>query len=134
MMATSKSQGKSHKRANRNRTTRSQNILREWRGCDEPANLTEGVHDAADFLEEILQSAGADTGIREERLREMWKEIAGDFISMHTELVSIRHAELLLRVSQPALRFQLERMKPELLSRIRENLGESIKSIRFTHG
>jgi hypothetical protein len=40
-----------------------------------------------------------------------------------------------LRVTQPAMRFHLEQMKPMLLTRIREQLGEQrIKSVKFTLG
>jgi hypothetical protein len=40
-----------------------------------------------------------------------------------------------LRVTQPALRFQLEQMKPMLFTRIRQQLGEGkIKSIKFQLG
>ena len=40
-----------------------------------------------------------------------------------------------LRVTQPALRFQLEQMKPMLLTRIRQQLGEGrVKTIKFQLG
>ncbi len=109
-------------------------ILREWRGCDEPLDLKKGLHHPSEFLEEILESAGVESGIKEEKLRTTWAQVAGEFIASHTEPVSIRNGELLLRVSQPALRFQLERMKPDLLHRVRQALGDSIRNIRFSHG
>lgn len=110
-------------------------ILREWRGCDEPIDYREGLHQPSDFLHEILESAGAIEGLHEDKVREVWKDLAGDFIASHTEPVSVRNGELLLRVSQPTLRFQLDRMKPQLLSRIQSSLGnDTIRSIRFTHG
>jgi hypothetical protein len=40
-----------------------------------------------------------------------------------------------LRVTQPAMRFHLEQMKPMLLERIRQQLGtERIRSVSFTLG
>ena len=110
-------------------------IIREWRGYDEALDLNEGLHRPQEFIQSILESAGAIEGLQEDQVRAAWKELAGDFIASHTDPVSVKQGELVLRVSQPALRFQLERMKPELLTRIREHLGpESIKSIHFTHG
>ncbi|MEX1116694.1 MAG: DUF721 domain-containing protein [Akkermansiaceae bacterium] len=110
-------------------------ILREWRGADEPANLNAGIHSAGQFITAILRAAGAEDGLNEDEVRAMWKELAGEFIARHTEPISVKGGNLVLRVTQPALRFQLEQMKPMLLARIRSTLGENrIKSVKFTLG
>ncbi len=110
-------------------------ILREWRGGDEPADLNAGIHQAADFIAAILRAAGAEDGLHEDQVKATWKDLAGDFIARHTEPVSVKGGHLVLRVTQPALRFQLEQMKPMLFTRIRAQLGETrIKSIKFTLG
>ncbi len=110
-------------------------ILREWRGCDEVTNLNDGIHCAESFISAILKSAGAEDGLHEDQVRSAWKELAGDFISRHTEPVSVKNGHLVLRVTQPAMRFHLEQMKPMLLSRIRTQLGEDrIKSVKFALG
>jgi hypothetical protein len=47
----------------------------------------------------------------------------------------VRNGHLVLRVTQPAMRFHLEQLKPMLLTRLREQLGEQrIKSVKFTLG
>lgn len=110
-------------------------VLREWRGYDEALDLNEGVHTPTEFIQSILEQAGAAEGLHEDQIRSSWKQVAGDFIAAHTDPASVKHGELVLRVSQPALRFQLERMKPELLNRIRSHFdNNTITSIRFTHG
>ena len=110
-------------------------ILREWRGCDEATDLTQGIHQAEKFISAILRSAGAEDGLHEDQVRSAWTELAGDFISRHTEPVSVKNGHLILRVTQPAMRFHLEQMKPMLLTRIRAQLGENrIKSVKFTLG
>jgi len=110
-------------------------ILREWRGAEEPADLNAGIHLADKFVTAILRAAGAEDGLHEDQVRATWKELAGDFIGRHTEPVSVKNGVLSLRCTQPALRFQLEQMKPMLLKRIREQLGENrIKSIKFSLG
>jgi len=110
-------------------------ILREWRGCDEVKNLNEGIHSADSFISAILRSAGLEDGLNEDQVRSAWKELAGDFISRHTEPVSVKNGNLVLRVTQPAMRFHLEQMKSMLLTRIRAQLGEQrIKSVKFTLG
>jgi predicted nucleic acid-binding Zn ribbon protein len=110
-------------------------ILREWRGCDEVTDLNAGVSAAEKWIRNVLKSIGAGDGLDEELVRSTWKELAGDFIASHTEPVSVRNGHLVLRVTQPAMRFHLEQMKPMLLTRIREQLGEQrIKSVKFTLG
>ena len=110
-------------------------ILREWRGADEPADLNAGIHLAEKFVAAILRAAGAEDGLHEDEVRAVWKELAGDFIGRHTEPVSVKAGNLVLRVTQPAMRFHLEQMKPMLLGRIRARFGEGrIKSIKFSIG
>ncbi len=110
-------------------------ILREWRGIDEPADLNAHIHPAKKFLSAILKAAGAEDGLTEDSVRSMWKELAGDFIARHSEPVSVKNGDLVLRVTQPAMRFHLEQMKPLLLTRIRQQLGEDkVRSVRFSHG
>lgn len=110
-------------------------ILREWRGADEVTDLNAGIHRADQFIAAILRSAGLQDGIHEDELRAAWKELAGDFIARHTEPASVKGGHLVLRVTQPAMRFHLEQMKPMLLARIRERLGENrIQSVKFTLG
>ena len=110
-------------------------ILREWRGAEEPDDLNAGIHLAEKFVAAILRAAGAEDGLHEDQVRDTWKELAGDFIARHTEPLSVKGGNLVLRVTQPALRFQLEQMKPMLLKRIRDQLGEGrIKTIKFQLG
>ena len=110
-------------------------ILREWRGCDEAVNSNAGITLAEKWIRNVMKSIGAGDGLDEELVRSTWKELAGDFIASHTEPQSVRNGHLVLRVTQPAMRFHLEQMKPMLLTRIREQLGEQrIKSVNFTLG
>jgi predicted nucleic acid-binding Zn ribbon protein len=110
-------------------------ILREWRGGDEAPDLNAGVGFASEWVSAVLRSAGAEDGLHEDQVRAAWKDLAGDFIFRHTEPVSVKNGHLVLRVTQPVMRFQLEQMKPMLLTRIRSQLGEDrIKSVKFTLG
>lgn len=110
-------------------------ILREWRGGDEVDDLNAGIHLANQFVAAILRAAGAEDGLNEDQVRASWKELAGDFIARHSEPISVKGGHLVLRVTQPAMRFHLEQMKPMLFTNIRAQLGdERIKSIKFTLG
>lgn len=110
-------------------------ILREWRGGDEADDLKAGIQSAGALVNAVLRATGTDDGLHEDQVRAAWKELAGDFISRHAEPVSVKDGHLVLRVTQPAMRFHLEQMKPLLLTRIREQLGENrVKSVKFTLG
>lgn len=110
-------------------------VLREWRGADEADDLNAGIHLAEKWVNAVLRATGTDDGLHEDQVRGAWKELAGDFISRHAEPVSVKDGHLVLRVTQPTMRFHLEQMKPMLLTRIREQLGpERVKSVRFTLG
>lgn len=110
-------------------------ILSEWRGGEEVPDPETGIRRAASLVDAILKSIGAADGIDEERVRSAWSELAGPAIAQHTSPVSLRKGELVLRVSQPAMRFHLEQMKPMLLERLRMQLGKDrLKAIRFTLG
>jgi len=110
-------------------------IMREWRGCDEVADPERGVHKPRDFTAAILKAAGMAEGLHEDEVRDAWRELAGEFISQHTEPVSVKDGILLLRVTQPSMRFHLEQMKAMLLKRIQERFDKGlIKAIHFKHG
>jgi predicted nucleic acid-binding Zn ribbon protein len=107
----------------------------EWLGCAKPIDAGRNISAAADWVEEILRNQFFADSLDEEEVKKAWKEIAGDFIGAHTEPVSAKDGHLILRVTQPAMRFHLEQMKPDLLRRIRERFGEGkIRSVRFALG
>jgi hypothetical protein len=110
-------------------------LISEWRGFEEQAKSDSRVNLAATFVDAILKSAGLSEGIQEQELRAAWKEIAGAFIAEHSEPSSVKGGTLVLRVTQPSMRFQLEQMKPALLQRIRQCQDTTrIRAIRFVIG
>jgi predicted nucleic acid-binding Zn ribbon protein len=110
-------------------------VLRDWRGGDDPAHPDDRLHVPKEFLAAILRQAGATEGIDEERLREMWKEVAGDFIARNATPVSLKGGCLTLHVLQPAMRFHLEQSRVELLRKVQQAAGSGVvKTIRFAVG
>jgi len=110
-------------------------VLRDWLGGEEPESLEKRLHVPQEFLAAILRQAGATEGIDEERLREMWKQVAGDFVARHATPVSLKGGCVTLHVLQPAMRFHLEQMKGVLLKNLQEAAGAGVvRSIRFAVG
>ena len=110
-------------------------LISEWLGCDKPTNLGKNISGAGDWIDEILKKQFFADNIDEDAVKSAWKEIAGDFIGAHTEPISAKEGHIVLRVTQPAMRFHLEQMKPELLKNIKARFGAGkIKSIKFNLG
>ena len=110
-------------------------ILREWQGGEEGEHPDSRLHQPDEFLDAILKMAGATEGIDEERLRGMWKEVAGDFVSRHASPASLKNGCLTLQVLQPSMRFHLEQTKGVLLKKLQAAAGpEVVRSLRFAIG
>jgi|AntRauTorckE6833_2_1112554.scaffolds.fasta_scaffold98660_1 predicted nucleic acid-binding Zn ribbon protein len=128
---------------NRNRTgkpkTGRENIhdelMSEWLGCEKPLNLGKNISQAGAFIDDILKKQFFAESLNEEEVKTVWKEVAGDFIGANTQPVSVKDGHLVLRVTQPAMRFHLEQLKPELLRKIKARFGkDKIRSVKFTLG
>ncbi len=110
-------------------------VLRDWRGMDEPLDLDQRIHRPKDQLSAILKRFGIQEGLDEAHVKKTWRDLAGEFIASHSQPHSVKNGELILHVTQPAMRFHLDQMKPMLLERLRAQLGaDKIRSIRFMHG
>ena len=110
-------------------------ILREWRGIDEPLDLNGGIHRPLESVDAILRRFGIQEGLDDEQVKSTWRELAGDFIATHSAPDSVKAGQLVLRVTQPAMRFHLEQMKPMLLERLQTRFGpERVRTIRFVLG
>lgn len=109
--------------------------MREWLGLDPADDPDQGVQSPANLIGGILKSFGLTSGLELETIRSTWAELAGEFIAQHSDPVSIKNGAMVLRVTQPVMRFQLEQMKPLLLRQLQEKLGaQKIRSLSFTIG
>ena len=110
-------------------------ILAEWRGGVDPPKSTRNIHQPGDFLADLLKVIGLSDGVEEERLKEIWGRVAGEFVARHTVPESIRDGVLVLRVLQPTMKFHLQQMSGKLLENLRRELGgESVRQVIFKIG
>jgi predicted nucleic acid-binding Zn ribbon protein len=100
--------------------------LRQWRHGDPVKDPVRNIHHAGEFLEKLLEEVGASGSIEEKHLQDAWTKVAGDFIAKNSKPESLNKGVLVLRVIQPALRFQLEQMKGKLLKNFKRELGEGV--------
>lgn len=110
-------------------------ILIEWLGGLNPPNPSRNIHQPREFVDGLLKSIGISDGVDEARLREVWANVAGQFVAQHTVPESIRGGVLVLRVLQPAMKFHLQQMNGKLLENLHRELGaDTVKKVVFKIG
>ena len=100
--------------------------LRQWRHGDPVKAPLRNINHAGKFLDGLLEEVGASGALEEKQLNDTWAKVAGDFISQNSKPESLKNGVLVLRVVQPALRFQLEQMKGKLLQNFKVELGAGV--------
>jgi len=109
--------------------------LRDLHGAFSVPDPQRNIHTPSEYLDDILKEVGAAGGVDEQQLRDVWDEVAGEFVAKNATPQSLRRGVLVLRVVQPAMKFHLEQMKGKLLSNLREKLGRDVvREVRFTIG
>jgi len=86
---------------------------------------------ATDFA--IVAGVNAKTRLE---VIDAWSSIVGEFIAAHSAPVALRDGILYVRVLQPSLHYELERIaKTEILRKLKRRFGgKTIRDIRFRLG
>jgi predicted nucleic acid-binding Zn ribbon protein len=86
-----------------------------------------------DVLGKLLPKLGIATRIKESDILSAWSGIVGDFIAQHSQPERLVNGTLQIRVMQPSVRYELDRVwKPEIIRKLREQFGErTIRDIKF---
>ncbi len=58
-------------------------------------------------------------------LKEGWKRTVGDFIASHSELISLSGGNAVVCTAQPSIRYELERMKKQLIGALQKEFGST---------
>lgn len=100
--------------------------------------LSTGSHlrSAASVLTELLSRLHVEESeIAPEMLAQAWQQAVGDFLSTQAELVSLDQGSAFIKTSHPAVRFELERHKRDIIRALNHTLGEDcVRRVRITHG
>ena len=85
------------------------------------------------MLGKLLPKLGIDTRIREADILAAWSGIVGVFIAQHSQPERLVAGTLHIRVIQPSVRYELDRVwKPEIIRKLRERFGDrTIRDIKF---
>ena len=84
------------------------------------------------ILWKLLRKKGYETVIKEEQIKERWKEIVGDAIGGKTEVSEVKNKCVFVKVKTAAWKNELTFLKPEILKKINDFTGiPVVKDIIF---
>lgn len=86
-------------------------------------------------LKKIVENLGAQKGVTEEEIKDIWRDAAGEKAAKHSHPVSLKGAIITVNVDGSSWLYQLTTEKKEITRRLKERLGDKkIKDIRFRIG
>ena len=117
-----------------NRTSASRAVA-EWRGYREPRPVLDRVQPVGALLVKTMQALGLGDRVREGEVLAAWKDIVGDFIAANSLPDRLKEGVLYVRVLQPTIRFELERLRPQMVAKLKERFGvRTVREVRFLLG
>jgi predicted nucleic acid-binding Zn ribbon protein len=111
-------------------------VLAEWRGLLEVPFARENERRVGEVIGAVMKSLGLEGRLREEEVKKSWKEIVGEFVAKHSSPQKMADGVLFVRVLQPTLRFELERVwKRDILAKLKARFGaRTVKDVKFQIG
>jgi predicted nucleic acid-binding Zn ribbon protein len=110
--------------------------IHEWRGLPEKKARPDQWQTPGALLPKLMQKLGLKERLRESEVIDAWSSIVGEFIAAHSAPVALREGVLYVRVLQPSLHYELDRVaKTEILRKLKQRFGaRTIRDIRFRLG
>ncbi|MEP7071256.1 MAG: DUF721 domain-containing protein [Verrucomicrobiota bacterium] len=110
--------------------------MAEWRGFPQRKEMVERWQSSAEVMPRLMQALGLKERLRESEVIDAWAGIVGEFIAAHSAPVSLRDGVLYVRVLQPALHYELERIaRTEVLRKLKLRFGNrTIRQVKFRVG
>ena len=109
--------------------------IAEWRGYAEPRPLLDRVQSLSTLVGKTMQAFGLGELVRESEVLAAWKEIVGDYLALHTSPSRLKDGVLYVRVLQPSIHFEIERMKGMIVEKLKKRFGARVvRELRFRLG
>jgi len=111
-------------------------VIAEWRGLPEIPFTRDTARAIIDPLTKVMSALGLKDRLKEDEVMKAWTEIAGDFIAKHSAPQRLKDGVLTVRVLQPTVHYELDRVwKRELLQKLKARFGSKlVREIRFRIG
>jgi predicted nucleic acid-binding Zn ribbon protein len=110
-----------------------QKLLAEWRGLPETPLPSHNVQPVGPAVDRLLERLGLSERIDEQEILACWKGVVGDFLAEHSCPTGLHEGCLTVRVSQPTVRYELDRVwKTRILQALQKQFGKNkVRSLRF---
>ena len=111
-------------------------VIQEWRGLPEKKLRPDKWETPDVLLPKLMQKLGLKERLRESEVIDAWSGIVGEFIAAHSAPVALREGVLYVRVLQPSLHYELDRIaKTEIVRKLKRRFGgKTIRDLRFRLG
>jgi predicted nucleic acid-binding Zn ribbon protein len=111
-------------------------VLSEWRGLPQAMPRPDRARPLGELVPEVLKNLGLGSRLDEAQVLGAWREIVGDFLAQHSEPARLRDGILFVRVLQPTVHYELDRVwKQEILRKMKERFGARVvRGVRFFVG
>jgi len=111
-------------------------VLSEWRGYGERAAPQDRAQAVGETLEAVMRKLGLQERLTESQILGAWKEIVGEWFSLHTCPDRIRDGVLYVRVVQSSIHYELDRnWKPKIVQKLKTRFGAGkVRDVRFRVG
>lgn len=80
----------------------------------------------SEVLNKTLRQNGLETPMLQNRLIESWEMVVGHNVSQYTSEKYIRNQVLFVKITNPALRADLNMMRTQLVSRLNQSVGSRL--------
>ncbi len=110
--------------------------LADWLGDGPALSTRANMRSMESLLAEVVESLRLEEqALAPEVLAAAWLRAVGPFLSTRAELLSVAKGTARIRTGHPAVRFELNRLKPQILRVLNAELGEgSVRRVSLVHG
>ncbi len=110
--------------------------MADWMGVAPALSNSANVRSMESLLSEVVEGLQLqEEALAPEVLAAAWHRAVGSFLANQAELLSVAGGRASIRTNHPAVRFELGRLKPQILRVLNAELGEgSVKTVRLMHG
>jgi predicted nucleic acid-binding Zn ribbon protein len=100
-----------------------------------PSKISKPPMKITEALQPLLDRLDTEGQFGIVRLTRIWPEIVGETIARRTQVSSLKFHTAVVKVSGAMWIQELNLMKPQILARMRAEIGEDIiRDLRFVHG
>ena len=110
-------------------------VIAEFRGYREPRPLMERVQGVGALISKAMLGLGLGERVREAEVLQAWKDTVGEFFAAHSAPHRLKDGVLYVRVLQPTVHFEMERMRGPIVTKLKERFGARVvREVRFRVG